>query len=156
MRKNKSNIIKTDILIAGGGPSGCTLAAILGKAGVDVTCVDTDNPQDIESKEREFDHAAYGMIGLETCFGLILTTNKKMALPQLLDKISRAPRNIVALEVPAIKEGALANLSLFSPNTKWEFKAHHIQSKSKNTPFIGKELQGKVYGIVNKNQFFKN
>lgn len=122
---------------------------------IDVICSD-HNPQDIESKEREFDHAAYGMIGLETCFGLIQTTNKKMALPQLLDKISRAPRNIVALEVPAIIEGALANLSLFTPYTKWEFKAHHIQSKSKNTPFIGKELQGKVYGIVNKNQFFKN
>lgn len=50
MRKNKSTVINTDILIAGGGPSGCALAAMLGKAGIDVTCVDMDNPEDIEKK----------------------------------------------------------------------------------------------------------
>ncbi len=122
---------------------------------IDVICSD-HSPQDIESKEREFDHAAFGMIGLETCFGLIQLANQRMELHHLLDKISRAPRNIVALEVPAIEEGSAANLTLFAPNTSWKFSANNIQSKSKNTPFIGKELKGKVYGIINKNQFFKN
>ena len=51
-----------------------------------------------------------------------------------------------------IKEGEKANLTLFSPTEKWTLSKEAIVSKSKNTPFIDKELTGKVYGVVNNNK----
>ena len=119
---------------------------------VDVICSD-HTPQDLESKEREFDTASFGIIGLETCFALINSTNKKLKPEQLIEKISIVPRKILNLPLPIIKEGNNANLTLFSPKTKWIFTEKEIQSKSKNSPFKGLELKGKVLGIVNNNQF---
>ena len=121
---------------------------------IDVICSD-HCPQDVESKEREFDHAAFGIIGLETCFALIHSQNKNLSLANLIDKISSAPRKILKLTLPDFKEGSEANLTLFSPQTKWLFTEKAIYSKTKNTPFIGKELSGKVLGIINKNQLMR-
>ncbi len=119
---------------------------------IDVICSD-HCPQNIESKECEFEHASYGMIALETCFGLLQSGNKKLSLAGLIEKITVQPRKILAVSLPSFALGAEANLTLFSPDIIWNFTEKEIQSKSKNTPFIGKEMQGKALGIVNKNQF---
>jgi len=119
---------------------------------IDVICSD-HTPQDIENKQCEFDHAAFGMLNLQTSFAATNTaTQGKLALPDAIAKITSAPRAILGLTKVAIAVGAPANLTLFSPTEKWTLRKEDIISKSKNTPFIDKELTGKVYGVINKNQ----
>ncbi len=116
-----------------------------------ISAITSDHaPQDIESKEVEFDYAANGMTGLETMFALANTHRGKMKLEDLIGCISSAPRKVLGLPAVNIKEGAAANLTLFDPDASWTFTEKDIRSKSKNTPLIGKKLKGKVIGVVNK------
>ncbi len=104
-------------------------------------------PQDSESKNLEFDLADFGMIGLETLFALMNQIGK-ISLEKLVDKISYAPREILKLSIPVIKEGSEANLTIFDPEETWTYEASAIKSKSKNSPFIGKYFKGKVKGVL--------
>ncbi|MDP2388268.1 MAG: dihydroorotase [Bacteroidota bacterium] len=116
--------------------------------------VSDHTPEDTENKELEFDLASNGMIGLETMYAVVNTAcHSKIAQDQLIEKICHNPRKILGIEVPQIKEGQSANITLFDPSTEWTFEKKHIQSKSKNTPFVGYKFKGKVIGIVNKNEF---
>lgn len=110
-------------------------------------------PQDIESKDVEFDYAANGMIGLESAFGLINTNREKIKLETIIQTLTTNPRNILKLAQPKIAEGEMANLTLFDPDAEWVFEKKSIQSKSANTPFLGTTFKGKVLGIINKKQF---
>ncbi|MBI4930481.1 MAG: dihydroorotase [Bacteroidetes bacterium] len=106
------------------------------------------SPEDVENKNVEFDYASFGMIGLETCFTLA-NTYSNLRLIDLIKKFSVAPRQILGLPVPKIKVKEKANLTLFLPNKEWKLDETSIRSKSKNTPFIGKKLKGKIVGVVN-------
>lgn len=122
---------------------------------IDVICSD-HSPQVIENKEQEFEYAAEGMIGLESFYGLLNSSEQRLSLIDLLDKFSVAPRRLLKLAIPKLAESEIANLTMFVPNVTWTFTVPHIQSKSKNSPFINKQLMGKVYGIINKNSFIKH
>ena len=101
------------------------------------------NPQTIEEKKVEFDHANYGTIGLESAFGAlnqIFSTKKSI---QLLTKGKERFGTVTS----KIEEGEVANITLFNPNEKYVFGKSNILSKSKNSAFLGQELKGKVYGI---------
>ncbi|HSH65210.1 MAG TPA: amidohydrolase family protein, partial [Bacteroidia bacterium] len=114
-------------------------------------------PQDVESKEVEFAHAANGMIGLETAFGLInLHKGKTLKLETLINALTKGPRDILKLKHPVIAKGEPACITLFDPTLEWKFEQKDIQSKSHNTPFINSTLKGKVIGIINKKQLFLN
>ena len=97
------------------------------------------------------------MIGLETLFGVLgkqlptnfSNSNNSWTIEKLITLLSEAPRKIFNLSLPEIKEGAAATLTLFNPDTEFIFDETMIASKSKNTPFIGTLLKGKVIGIVN-------
>lgn len=105
-------------------------------------------PQDIESKNLEFGYADYGVTMLETAFSVIQTAlSNYLSMNEIIDKISIKPRQVLGLAVPTIEIGSAANLTIFAPDTTWKFE--HSHSKSKNSPFLGKELKGKVLGIVN-------
>ena len=118
---------------------------------IDVICSD-HTPEDIENKQCEFDHSAFGMINLQTSFSAANTAiNGQLELADHIAKISSAPREILGLKKLEIKEGEKANLTLFSPREKWILNKTDIVSKSKNTPFIDKELVGKVYAVINNN-----
>ena len=111
--------------------------------------VSNHSPWDEEAKNLEFPYAEFGMIGLETLFPLCCTFGKnKLALPLLVEKLSLAPRRILGLPVPAIQEGAAAELTVFDPFETFTFTQEHIGSKSHNTPFVGQTFQGKVLGTV--------
>jgi len=102
------------------------------------------NPIDIEDKKTEFDHAFYGSIGLESCFGALnnvldLETSVK-ALTNLKETFS-IPQN-------TIEEGSIADLSLFNPKTEWVFSENDIISTSKNAALLGCNFSGKVYGVI--------
>ncbi len=117
-----------------------------------ITC--DHRPQDIESKDLEFDFASNGMIGLESAFGLINTNKGKIKLETVINALSANPRKILKLKEPKIAEGEIANLTLFNPSQDWVFEKKHIQSKSSNTPFIGAAFTGRVIGIINKKQSY--
>ena len=119
---------------------------------IDVICSD-HTPEDIENKQCEFDHSAFGMINLQTSFAAANTAiNGKVELSESIATISSSPREILGLEKVEITLGSKANLTLFSPTEKWTLNKEEIVSKSKNTPFINKELTGKVYGVINNNK----
>ncbi|MBK5283854.1 MAG: amidohydrolase family protein, partial [Bacteroidia bacterium] len=123
---------------------------------IDVICSD-HSPEDIESKQREFDHAAFGVIGLETAYAVANTALKNiLSTEEIINKISINPRKILNIPVPLIEEKQNANLTFFTPDLKWTFTEKHIQSRSKNTPFVGKEFTGKAMGIINKGQIMEN
>jgi dihydroorotase len=116
--------------------------------------VSDHNPQDIESKDLEFDLADDGMVGLESCFGVVNTAlGSRLSLETMIDTLTKNPRAILGLESVKIKEGVEANLTLFNPNKKYVFGKSHIVSTNKNSGFIGKELKGVVIAVVNNNQF---
>jgi len=119
---------------------------------IDAICSD-HTPEDIENKQCEFDKAAFGIINLQTSFASANTAlNSKLTLEDMIVKMTSGPRAILNLPQPAIKEGEKANLTLFSPKTKSTLQKEAIVSKVKNTPVIGRELTGKVYGVVNNKQ----
>jgi dihydroorotase len=116
-------------------------------------------PHNYDGKICEFEYAKNGMIGLESLFGVIGSVlNKETAwkIDKLIDCMSIAPRKAFGLPIPEIKEGSTATLTLFDPDMEYMFEEKDIKSKSKNSPFIGKRLKGKVIGIINGNKTFLN
>ncbi len=106
------------------------------------------NPIDIEHKKVEFNLAKDGTIGLESAFGAL---NNVLPLAIIIDKITLG-KSVFSIENHSIAENSIANLTLFNPDLKWTFSADDILSKSKNSAFIGAEMKGKVYGIINQGQ----
>ncbi len=107
-------------------------------------------PEEIENKDVEFDHAAFGMIALETTYAAANTAlHGKTEQEKLVEKLSINPHKILNLHIPVLKAGEKANITLFNPDAKWTFTQKHISSKSKNTPFINYNFIGKAIGVVN-------
>ena len=103
------------------------------------------NPIDIENKKMEFDLAKDGTIGLESAFGALLTI---FPLEVVIEKLT-AGKKLFGTESHVIAEGKPASFTLFNPEVKYTFGKQNISSKSKNSAFLGMELQGKAYGIYN-------
>jgi dihydroorotase len=115
--------------------------------------VSDHNPQDIESKDLEFDLADNGMVGLESCFGVAnAALASKTSLETMINALTKNPRTILGLKEISVKEGEDANLTIFNPSTKYMFEKSHIVSSNKNSGFIGKELKGEVIGVINKDK----
>jgi len=110
-------------------------------------------PEDVENKDVEFDHAAFGIIALETAYAAANTAlMDKVEILQMIEKLSINPRRILGLDVPVIQVGEKANLTVFNPKLEWEFTEKHIASKSRNTPFVGKKFVGKAIAVVNNSR----
>jgi dihydroorotase len=108
---------------------------------------------DEESKQLEFDQAEFGMENLETTFVVLNTKTKgKIQMSKLVELLSINPRKILNLEIPRIEVSQKAELTIFDTDTTYQFKLEHIKSKSKNNPFIGSILQGKVWGTIHNRQ----
>lgn len=115
-----------------------------------VDCFATHHqPQDWDAKQLEFEYAKNGMIGLETCFGVLRRHIPQLPLDQLINLLAVQPRRIFNLPVPEIQEGAVANLTIFDPDADYTFTTADIASRSKNSAYIGEQLKGLVKGIVN-------
>jgi dihydroorotase len=114
-----------------------------------VDCIASHHfPQNWDSKVCEFEYAKEGMIGLESLFGVLREVG--LDAERLIKMLTINPRNIFGITIPEITEGAAACLTLFNADEGYIFTEQMIKSKSKNSPFIGKKLKGKVIGIINK------
>tara|TARA_B100000902_G_scaffold48580_1_gene55579 strand:+ start:11100 stop:12368 length:1269 start_codon:yes stop_codon:yes gene_type:complete len=112
------------------------------------------SPENSDNKIIDFDNAKFGVIGLESFFGLACNKLlKHIDLSIIIEKISSNPRRIFLNQYLKINEGEKANLTLFNPNIEWKFNKKDVKSKSNNTPFIGKKLLGKALAICNNNKF---
>lgn len=135
-------------------------AIIAGLQDGTIDVIATDHaPHSIEEKDTEFAAAPFGITGLETALGLIMTRLVKPNLLSLNDaiaKVTLAPRKILNLPAVQIKEGQPANLTFFSPAKTWTVDKTKTYSKSRNTPFHGWELTGKVFGVYNKQRLWVN
>jgi dihydroorotase len=121
------------------------LIAALADGTIDAIATDHAPHSPIE-KNCEFPLAASGMIGLELCFGLLLGLVHRGDVPlsRLIDALSTRPAKIIGLEAPRIATGKLADLVLVDPTTPYLVTPSLIRSKSQNTPFMNRELVGKV------------
>ena len=110
------------------------------------------DPIDVEHKRTEFDHAFFGSIGLESCFGALLSVTELETAVQGLTGLKK----IFGVQENPILEGETANLTLFSPDAEWIFMEESILSTSKNSALLGCEMKGNVYGIYNNNLLVLN
>jgi dihydroorotase len=109
-------------------------------------------PQDWDAKIVEFEYAKNGMIGLESCFGVLRRYLPEVPLDQLINMLAIRPREIFNLPAHSLAVGANANLTLFDPEQEWTLTAAHLASRSKNSAYIGAQLKGTVIGIINGTQ----
>jgi dihydroorotase len=110
-----------------------------------IDMVTTDhNPIDIEHKKIEFDYAKYGTIGLESAFGALQTLFTTKKTISLLTK----GKSRFRISDTTINEGEIADLTLFNPDSTYEFGITNITSRSKNSAFLGTPLKGETYGII--------
>lgn len=125
-----------------------------------IDCIASDHaPHSPEENEGDLLDAPFGLVGLETSFGVCvkyLLEKDVLSLEQLIDKFSTAPRKIYGLPTAEIKVGAKANMTFFDTETEWTVDSTKFLSRSNNTPYEGETLKGKVLGVVNGEKLFLN
>lgn len=111
-----------------------------------IDCVATDHaPHTPTEKARSLSSAPFGMIGMETALGVVLTTmhhTGMMDLSQIVAVMSTTPRRILRLPEIQLAEGSPADLTLFDPNADWVVDPERFYSKGRNCPFGGQTLRG--------------
>lgn len=121
-----------------------------------IDCVATDHaPHAPIDKECTLDDAAPGMVGLELCVPLLLSLvhDGRLSRLRFAEVMSTAGAKIVGLPVHRIAEGAAANLTLVDPAAKLTLEPSRTRSKSKNSPFWGREVEGRVMATVVDGRF---
>lgn len=117
-----------------------------------IDCVATDHaPHAPWEKMVEFDQAPFGVVGLETLLGVLLTRlvhQRGWSLRETLSKVTCEPARVLGLEAGRLYPGAPADLVVFDPNREWVVRPEEFASKSRNTPFAGWTLKGKVLGTM--------
>jgi len=122
-------------------------AVIAGLADGTVDAIASDHaPWDQDSKRLPFSSAAFGIIGLETLLPLSLELyhNRHLPLIDVLRRLTVNPARILGLEVGRLTPGAPADLVLFDPDAEWTIDTDRFRSKSKNAPFDGRPVRGRV------------
>lgn len=122
-----------------------------------VDCIASHHiPQDWDNKTCEFEYAKNGMTGLETSFAVVNHLLPELPADQLVRLFSLQARNLFHLPATPIKEGAAAELTIFSRSAQTLLSRTQLKTKSANTPFLERELNGKVLGIVHKGKLTIN
>jgi dihydroorotase len=117
---------------------------------IDVICTD-HAPHAVEKKMRELDQAPFGIVGLETALGLVVT---KLIEPGHLDwpsaiaKLTINPARILGIDKGTLRIGADADVTVIDPQVRWMVDATKFRSKSSNTPFAGWRLQGRADTVI--------
>ena len=123
------------------------LAIIEGLKDGTLDAIATDHAPHTPEEKADFEKAPNGSIGMETSFSASYTALVKtgeLSLAELVKKMSTNPARILKIEGGELKVGASADIALIDINQKWTVDPEKLHGKSKNTPFKGKELYGKV------------
>lgn len=112
-------------------------------------------PHARHEKEMEFDYAPFGMIGLETTLGLILTElvdKGVLDLSEAIAKMSIGPAKILGINKGSLTPEADADIILIDPNARVEVNSSRFESKSINSPYVGWQLKGEVTEVISAGQ----
>ncbi|MCC7132124.1 MAG: dihydroorotase [Gemmatimonadales bacterium] len=113
-----------------------------------IDCIASDHaPHHYDAKQREFDDAPAGIVGLETSLALGITHLVEtgiLSLPELIARMSTAPAAVFRLPGGTLAVGAPADLTVFDPTRTWTVRAEDLHSKSVNSPFLGTTLKGQA------------
>ncbi len=120
-----------------------------------IDAIATDHaPHASFEKEREFDQAPFGVVGLETALALSLSLVEEgvLTLPQLLGKLTCNPARILAGKkepwLGSLSPGTLADVVIFDPAVEWSVDPASFRSKGRNTPFAGWKVRGRVVKTI--------
>jgi dihydroorotase len=119
-----------------------------------VICTD-HAPHHYDAKEREFDDAPNGIIGLETALGLAVTELVEtglLSLDQLVSRMSTMPARVFNLPGGTLARGAPADVVVLDPTAAWMVRPEEFFSKSRNTPFAGRRLTGRAETTIVRGQ----
>lgn len=117
---------------------------------IDAVCTQ-HRPHEVEFKQVEFEHAAYGITGLQTALPFLIEAGLNAA--QIAEKLSINPRKLLNLKVPVIEVGENADFTVYHPAVEWRFDRQSNRSKSENSPCFGSLLKGKINLVYNNQQF---
>jgi len=131
-------------------------AMIAGLLDGSIDCIATDHaPHAVHEKKQEFERAPMGITGLETSLGLCLRElhhKRGMSLSKVIALLSSAPAQVIGGPLQTrglLKAGSPADVTIFNPTARWHFDVRQSKSKSRNCPFHGWEMFGRVeYTIV--------
>ena len=122
-----------------------------------IDCIATHHlPHETDSKVVEFETAAYGMIGLETCYAALKTAMPEITELKWIELLSKNPCSIFGLEQRTIKKDCSSIVTIYQPAELIEVNVSFFRSRSRNSAFIGKTLNGTIRGIINKEKVFLN
>ncbi|MCK4851871.1 MAG: amidohydrolase family protein, partial [Candidatus Omnitrophica bacterium] len=117
-----------------------------------IDAIATDHAPHLENeKEKEFDYAPSGMIGLETALSLSameLVEKGYLDWPGLIKKMSTNPCQILGYERGTLKQGAVADIVIIDPEKEWVYEKKQIKSLSSNSPFIGRKMKAGVTDVI--------
>ncbi len=113
-----------------------------------IDCIATDHaPHTATQKEYQFDQAPFGVLGLETAFGVGMTYLVKsgvMDLGKLLALMTERPAGVLDLPYGRLEEGAVADFTLLDPDFVWTVETERLRSRSRNSSYLGEQLTGKA------------
>jgi dihydroorotase len=122
-----------------------------------VDCIASHHlPEDWDHKTCEFEYARNGMTGLETSFAVVNHLLPDLDLKRLIQLFSSNACNIFGLSSTYVAEGNVADLTLFTRTGITNLSKQQLKTRSSNTPFLERELGGKVLGIIHKGQLTLN
>ncbi len=128
-------------------------AILVALADGSVDAIATDHaPHAAHEKEMEFERAAFGITGLETALALALSRlhrEKRIPLTRVVELFTAGPARCFDLRGRgSLARDAIADVTIFDPKKKWTFEARQSLSKSRNTPFDGWQMTGKVIATI--------
>lgn len=117
-----------------------------------IDAIATDHaPHHLDDKNVEYDYAAFGITGLETSFAALYTAlvkTDKLSLNQLVAKLTIAPATVLNLDRGTLAVGKPADVTIIDCEQTWQVTPDTLQTKGKNTPWLNRELQGKVQTVL--------
>jgi len=118
-----------------------------------IDAIATDHaPHTLADKNCGLQQAAFGISGLETAFGCLITLvhQRGISLTQLISKLTCEPARVIGRngELGTLKAGAPANITIFDPDREWIVNSSNFASKGKNTPYDGYKFKGKVMATI--------
>lgn len=116
--------------------------------------VSNHNARHQEEKELEFPYAAFGALGLPTAFQqTVAALSDRLTIGEITRRFHQGPARILGLPLPSIQQGSTSGLTIFRTTGSAPFTADYLKGKTSNSPLLGRDLPGKILGVVQHGQY---